>query len=428
MWVDLYVTNFGANLLLRNKGDGTFRDVTRAVGVDDRRWSTSAAFFDYDRDGWLDLYVSHYVKFDISDNRECFAASSARDYCGPNAYAPEPDRLFHNRRDGTFEDVTSKALASGEPGAGLGVVSADFNGDGWIDLYVANDGTANQLWINQRNGTFRNEALIAGVALNWTGQAEASMGVDAGDFDNDGDEDLFMTHLMEETNTLYTNDGTGMFEDRTLQLGLGGPSLAYTAFGAAWFDYDNDGWMDLLSLNGAVRMLGALSRDGDPYPLDQPNQIFRNLGGAKFEEVSAQGGHAFRLSEVSRGGAFGDVDNDGDTDVLVFNNAGRVRLLENLVGNRNHWLGLRLVDGLSGRDTLGARVEVVLEEGRSLWRRARSDGSYCSANDPRVLVGLGDSERIELVRVYWPSGTVETWTGPPVDRYSTLRKGEGDRK
>ena len=220
-WVDLYLTNLGPNRLYRNQGDGTFEDVTATAGVDDPRWSTCATFFDYDRDGALDLYVANYVDFESDPKRVCYGGSSARDFCGPKAYAPVPDRLFHNRGDGTFEDVTVASGIGKAYGAGFGVVADDFDGDGWVDLYVGNDGDPNLLWINQHDGTFRNVALWAGAAVDADGAAQASMGVDAGDFDGDGDDDLFMTHITQETNTLYVNDGKGLFEDQTIVSGLG---------------------------------------------------------------------------------------------------------------------------------------------------------------------------------------------------------------
>jgi predicted nucleotidyltransferase len=425
--VDLYITNLGSNQLYRNRGDGTFEEVTAKAGVDDPRWSTCAAFVDYDRDGDLDLFVSNYVDFETAPTRECYAASSARDFCGPDAYNPVPDRLFRNRGDGSFEDVT---IAAGikEYGAGFGVVTADYNLDGWIDIYVANDGDPNQLWINNGDGTFRNEALWAGAAINSEGAAEASMGVDADDYDEDGDDDIFMTHIMEETNTLYVNDGTGLFEDRTGAAGLASISLGKTGFGTGWFDFDNDGWLDLLVLNGAVRALAERVRAGDPYPLGQPNHLLRNRGNGTFEVASERAGETFPLIEVSRGAAFGDIDNDGDTDVLVANNNGPSRLLINQIGNRNHWIGLRLADDTVGRDALGARVQVILDDGSSRWRRVRTDGSFCSSRDPRVLVGLGPATKIKEVRVLWPDGRKETWRGLDIDRYTTLRQGSAPRE
>ncbi len=423
-WVDLYVTNFGKNQMYRNDGDGTFTEVSTGEDTDSE-WSVSAAFLDYDRDGWLDLFVGNYVEYSLSNPKKCYSSTGAVDYCGPRNYAGQPNRFFRNRGDGTFQEVSSQTGIAGRHGGALGVVTADFNGDGWIDIYVANDQRPNHLWINQGTGIYRDEALVAGCALNRDGKTEASMGVDAGDLDNDGDEDLFMTHLIRETHTLYLNNGRGWFEDQTFESELGVASLPYTGFGTAFLDYDNDGWLDILTLHGEVATIEALEKLRDPYPLHQPNQLFHNLGDGRFEEVTEQGGAVFKLSEVSRGGAFGDVDNDGDVDVLIVNNNGPARLLINNVGTRRHWLGLRLVGKESQRDMLGTRVEVVLSDGLTLLRRVRTDGSYGSSNDPRVLVGLGKKTRVAAVRAYWSGGRVEEWTDVSVDRYTTLRKGSG---
>ncbi|MCP4040526.1 MAG: CRTAC1 family protein, partial [Gammaproteobacteria bacterium] len=399
-WLDLYVTNLGPNQLWHNNGDGTFSDITGKAGVGEERLTVSAAFVDYDRDGWLDLFLANYVAFSTDNNRPCYAPSSARDYCSPKVYKPLSDRLFRNRGDGSFEDVSRRSGISTETGTALGVVVADFNSDGWPDIYVANDGLANHLWMNRQDGTFQDEGLLSGTAVNMEGMAEASMGVDAADFDGDGDEDLFMTHLIGETNTIYVNNGDGWFEDRTVATGLSAGSKSYTSFGTAWFDYDNDGDLDLLIANGGVNIILSLVQAKDPYPLHQPNQLFANLGNGRFKEVTSRAGGVFNLSEVSRGAAFGDIDNDGDTDVMVVNNGGRARLLINNLGNRNHWLGLRLLDK-RGRDAFGARVAVYRDNGVVQWRRARAEGSYASANDPRVLVGLGDSAQVSRVRVHW---------------------------
>jgi len=422
-WSDLYICNLGSNQMFLNNGDGTFTDATKKTGTDDTRWSTSAALFDYDRDGWLDLFVTNYLDFSVANSPACYAKTSAKDYCGPKAFRPLPDRLFHNKGDGTFEDVTTASGISKEFGAGLGVVTNDFDHDGWIDIYVANDGGPNQLWINQKNGTFKNQALLAGAAVNRDGQAEAGMGVDAGDFDGDNLDDIFLTHLMEETNTLYLNLGDSLFEDRTIETGLGRQTRRYTGFGTLWFDYDNDGWLDLLSANGAVQTLDDLARKGDRYPLGQPNQLFHNTGKGNFTEVSQEAGAAFQLLEISRGAAFGDIDNDGDTDVLISNNNGPARLLLNQIGSKNHWIGLRLIGAKSNRDMLGARVEIVCDKKSVLLRRARTDGGYCSAHDARVLVGLGDISKVEAVRVHWPSGKREEWKSLPIEKYVTLKEG-----
>jgi hypothetical protein len=422
-WVDLYVLNYGPNQLWRNNGDGTFTDVTARAGADDARWSVSGSFLDYDRDGWLDLYIGNYVNYSVANNVECF--NNIRTYCGPDGFVPVPDRLFRNRGDGTFEDTTAASQIGREYGPALGVSTADLDGNGWIDIYVANDLSENRSWMNQGDGTFVNTAQFNGSAYNDVGDAEASMGVDAGDFDGDGDDDLFVSHLITQTNTLYVNDGNGLFEDRSTRTGLGPPSLAFTGFGTAWFDYDNDGWLDIFVANGAVDLIPRLVQAGDPYPLHQTNQLFRNLGGGRFTEVSSSSGPVFELSEVSRGSAFGDIDNDGDVDIVLTNNNGPARLLLNAVGNQQHWVGLRLVDPATNRDMLGTRVAVIPVGGTPSWRRVRSDGSYASANDPRVLFGLGTNSEIEGVQAIWPDGTLETWTSVQTDQWVTLSRGTG---
>ncbi len=422
-WIDLYRTRRGPDQMFRNNGDGTFTDVSARTGTRQPQWAVSASFADIDRDGWLDLFVGNYVDHD--DTRECLTVLGARGYCGPQGFMPVPDRLYRNQGDGTFVDVTAEAQVARDYGRALGVVVADVDADGWVDIYVANDMLENQLWLNQQDGTFRNGALLAGVALNQEGAVEAGMGVDAGDVDADGDEDLFLTHLVTQTNTLYMNDGTGLFEDRSTMSGLGASSLQATGFGTLFLDYDNDGWLDILAANGAVAAIQALATANDPHPLHEPNQLFRNVGNGQFEDVTARAGKVFELSEVSRGAAFGDLDNDGDIDVVVTNNAGPVRLLINNVGNGNRWLGLRLVGGTPPRDMLGARVGVFRTDGPPLWRRARTDGSYASSHDPRVLVGLGDATLVRRVRVIWPSGRVEEWPNLAVDQWLTLTEGTG---
>jgi len=371
--------------------------------------------------------VLNYADFSVTKSPTCYAATTARDYCTPKVFRAPGNRLFHNKGDGTFEDMTAAAGVDKEFGHGLGVVTADFDGDGWVDIYVANDGDPNQLWIKRKNGTFKNEALLAGAAVNRDGKAEAGMGVDAGDLDANETEDIFVTHLMDETNTLFLNLGKALFEDRTREAGLGMPGHRFTGFGTLFFDYDNDGWLDLLVANGAVQLLPELMRRGDPYPLGQPNQLFHNTG-STFVEVSRQAGEAFQLLEVSRGAAFGDVDNDEDTDALITNNNGPARLLLNQVGSRNHWLGLRLIGKDAQRDMLGAQVGIVISKNRTLWRRVRTDGSYLSANDPRVVAGLGNAVQVEAVRVRWPDGAVDELKDPRVDQYTTLKEGASPHK
>ena len=420
---DIYVTNFGSNILYRNNGDGTFSDVTAAAGVDDPNWSTSTAFTDYDRDGDLDLFIANYVQFTVRANKRCAGADGKPDYCAPQAYAASRDRLFRNDGNGRFTDVTAAAGLDVAFGPGLGVTCADFNGDGWQDIYVANDGEDNQLWINRQDGSFENTALMAGVAINAYGKPEASMGVTAGDFDNDGDEDLFMTHLDRETNTLYLNDGMGNFLDATDRYKLGRTSLPYTGFGAEWFDLDNDGNLDLFVANGAVKIEETLR--GQPFPYQEINQLIRNDGKGTFVDITPDAGPALALQEVSRGAAFGDIDNDGDIDIAVANNNGPARLLLNEAATGNHWLSIRLQGTGSNRDGAGARVAVLREGKPPLWRRAHTDGSYLSANDQRVHFGLGDDAAIDSVVVRWPNGNHETWQDIGADRFVTLVEGSG---
>jgi hypothetical protein len=426
--IDLYVTTLGRNQLFRNNCDGTFTDVSKESGTDDPGWSSSAAFVDYDRDGWLDLFVGHYLGYSPEGNIQCYSVNGKPDYCPPHVYSAQPSHLFHNNRDGTFTDVTAAAGMSTEFGPALGVSTADFNGDGWIDIYVTNDGQQNQMWINQQDGTFKNTALFSGTALSGEGQAKSSMGVDAGDFDNDGDEDLFVTELTGQGSELYVNDGAGIFVEQGARSGLRFASLPFTGFGTAWFDFDNDGWLDILTVNGAVTSVEELVRAKDPFPLSQRKQLFRNVGGGRFEDVTKSAGAIFQKAAVGRGAAFGDIDNDGDIDVIVGNDNGPAQLLINEIGNRNQWVGFRLVGGGGLRDMLGARVGIVRADGSVIWRRARADGSYASANDPRVLIGLAQSPTISRARVIWPDGRIEEWADVPVNRYTTLKEGSGSAR
>lgn len=427
--IDLYATGFGPNRLLRNvsrAGHIAFEDVTEAAGVQDERWSTSASFVDVDADGRLDLFVVNYVAFGLSTHSPCRSRAGRRDYCGPQSYPPESDRLFWNRGDGTFLDVSGPAGMLDEPGSGLGVVSADFDRDGRIDVYVANDLQRNFLWRNRTppGGTpsFEEVALQSGAAVSMVGRAEASMGVVAADFDEDGDLDLFMTHLTEETNTMYENDGRGWFRDRSFESGLGAPSLENTGFGTAPIDFDRDGWQDLFVANGAVKSIEERVQAGDAYPLDQPNQLLRNRDG-RFVDVSAEAGSAVTREEVGRGVAMGDVDLDGRTDLLVANNSGPARLLLNRTPPAGDWIGLRVVT-TTGRDELGAEIDVHCGD-RVLRRRVASDGSYLSASDPRVHVGLATGGGVCTATVRHIGGRSETWTDLARGRVHVLRDGTG---
>lgn len=432
--IDLFVTNDGPNQLLLNRGDGRFVDGTAEAGLDDgEHLSVPAVFFDFDRDGWLDLYLGNYVDVPASPP-QCRDTTGGIDYCGPDSFAPTADRLLRNRGDGPngwlgFEDVTRTAGLAGVAAPALGAVAADFDGNGWLDLYVANDGRANHLWMNQgpdHAPRFLDQAVLAGCAVNATGSAEASMGIEAADIDLDGDIDLFMTHLISETNTLYLNQGDGMFEDATRSSGLGAASRPFTAFGTGAFDLGNDGLLDLIVLNGAVNNIPALVRQGDPYPLHQPNLLFVASAHGRFEDATGTMGTAFAVSEVSRGAIFGDVDNDGDTDIVVTNNRGPARLFLDAQGQDRAWLGLRVVSGSPPRDALGTHVTIA-QEGRTVRAmRVATDGSYASARDPRVRFGLGSDHRPQTVSVHWLDGRIERFADLAPGRYHTLRRGTGD--
>ena len=425
-WVDIYVTNFGANQLWRNRGDGTFEDVSQISNTEDPNWSVPAVFFDYDHDQRLDLYVGNYIDFDPDDNsRSCTDLTGAADYCGPNGFPSQPDRMLRNMGDGTFVDVTEASGLAAKARPALGAVVTDFDADGDLDLYVANDDQPNYLFINNGSGQFQEQALSRGVAVNNGGMAESSMGVDSGDFDGDNDFDLFMTHLTRETNTLYLNDGSGSFSDLTDVARLSAPSLLYTSFGTAGCDYDNDGRLDLIVVNGRIARDPVLAGKGDPFPLHQPNQVFRNVGSGSFEDVTALSGEGFQRSEVSRGLAIGDLDNDGDSDLAIANNSGPLRVLVNQIGSQNHWLGVQLTEGEPSRVALAATTTLDRSGEVPLLRQVRVDGSYASANDSRVLFGLGANPDTGTLRVRWSDGVVEEWRNLPVDSYNHLHRGSG---
>jgi hypothetical protein len=421
-WPDLYIASLESNRLFRSRGDGTFEDVTMESGTDDARWSVPTTWFDYDRDGWLDLYVGNYLEFDRENQKTCRTRTGVRDFCNPSAYVGVPDSLFHNRGDGTFEDVSLAAGLAGVASKSLGVVATDFNADGATDLYVTNDGVPNQLWIQTAKGQFDDQALLAGCAVNRQGQPEASMGVGAGDLDLDGDIDLLMTHLVGETNTLFLNDGAGGFFDATVMSGLGVASWKYTSWGVALADYDTDGRLDVAIVNGAVRVIDDLAEKGDPFPFHQPNQLFHNQGNGRFVEVTDRAGRAFARSEVSRALAVGDLDNDGDEDLVLANDNGPARVLINQVSPRGRWLALSLLHE-SGRDMIGAEVEVETDAG-TIVRRVHADGSFGASKDPRVLVGLGDGAEAHQVDIRWPdAGRLRLLLGQDERYFTVFREG-----
>ena len=418
---DLYVTNLGRDTLYRND-DGIFTDVTDAAGTGDAGWGTSAAFLDYDQDGDLDLFVVNYVVWSSASEPRCTGTGGQREYCGPNSLAaPARDSLYRNDGDGTFTDVSIDAGLDTANGNGLGIACADMNNDGWIDIYVANDGLPNQLWINQGDGTFRDEALLNGCAVSGEGVAEAGMGVAVADFDEDGFLDLFMTHLTGETNTLYMGGASGAFRDRTVASGLAAGSRMATGFGVGVADFDLDGHLDIFVANGAVKRPERPLDAEHPYA--EPEHLFRGLGNGEFEDVSIASGVSALPSGVSRGAAFADYDNDGDIDVVVIDNAGPARLLRNTAPRAGAWIGFRVEDA-NGAEVPGAVVELTTSAGAQSRVVGRAY-SYCSSNDPRVHFGLPPGASIETLRVRWPGAITETFEARKPNAVHVLRRGTG---
>lgn len=426
-FVDIYVTNYGPDALYHNDGNGRFTDVTAGSPMSAEAWSASAVFCDYDRDGFLDLYVTHYVTYDPTN--QCRNADGSLEYCSPQVFPGASDVLYHNNGDGTFRDVSLEAGIKGVSAPGLGVVCSDFNGDGLPDFYVANDGEANQLWQNRGNGKFVDGAILAGVALNAFGKAEAGMGVAAGDMDGDGDLDLFLTHLTHQTNTLYRNDGDLGFQDWSAPAGLGVSSLSWTGFGTGFLDYDHDGDLDIAVVNGRVQrhptVTGArLGRYWNPYA--EPNLLLRNEGNGRFSDGCTLAETFCSQVEVSRGLAVGDADNDGDLDMLLTSTAGRARLFRNDAPKNGHWLIVRAFDPALGRDAYGAVVTVVAD-GKAYVREADPGFSYLSSNDPRAHFGISGADTIERIVVRWPDGANEIFPGVGFDQSIVLKKGRGQK-
>lgn len=424
---DVFVANIGADRLYLGQGEGKFKDATREAGLRAesdwlRDWSTSAAFCDIDRDGFLDLYVVRYVIYDPSV--KCTDKAGRREYCGPSSFENRTDRLWHNQGDGTFRDITEKAGLGTANGAGLGVVCEDVDDDGWTDIYVANDGDPNQLWMNQQDGTFIDDALIMGSSVNAAGLYEAGMGVVAADFDNDADFDLFITHLRDETNTFYRNLGQGIgFEDHTSQVGLAVASTPYTGFGTAPYDLDLDGDLDLVIANGRVTRGSALTdRLGELWnPYGEPNLIYLNEAG-RFVLTPDAGPDFTGPVEVSRGLATGDLNGDGALDLVVSHIESPAGVF--LGRADGHWLIVDAVDPSLNRRALGARVTVESTLGRQV-RTVQGASSYLSSSDPRAHFGLGTVDSIDNVIVRWPDGEEETFVGPALDQAVVLRRGEG---
>ena len=431
-WVDVYVSQYGGGRLFRNRGEGHFEEVTRTAGVELFGWGASCSFFDYDRDGWLDLIVVHYVDYDPS--RACGPANGKPDYCHPRTFPGSDARLFHNLgRDKQgrwlgFRDVTVAAgLAKRAPG--LGVLCADFNGDGWPDILAANDAAANHLWINQKNGTFVDEAVLRGVAFNGLGNAQSNMGVSVGDVDGDGRLDLFITHLTEETHTLWRQTEKGLFQDRTAAAGLAAPHWRGTGFGTILADFDLDGAPDIAVVNGRVSRGTAAPADALPpfwRHYAERNQLFANDGSGAFHDISRGNRDFCGAFAVSRGLIWGDFDDDGRVDLVTTAAAGPARFYRNVAPRRGHWLIVRARDPALKRDAYGAVVTV--RAGKRTWVGLINPGqSYLSSGDPRAHFGLGTSERVDEIRVDWPDGSAERFDGGAADRVVKLNRGEGRR-
>jgi hypothetical protein len=431
---DIYITSFGKNVLYHNNGNGTFTDVTEktGVGTNGKRWNTGCAFVDYDRDGHLDLFVANYIDLDLATAP--LPESGPCNYkgilvaCGPPGLLGGKNILFHNNGDGTFSDVSEHAGIFQANGTyGLGVLTADFNNDGWPDIYVANDSTASALYENKKNGTFSDIAMEAGCALSADGKPQAGMGVSAADYDLDGNLDIVKTNFAGDTPSLYHGIGGGNFEDATFPAGLG-KHTQYLGWGCGFFDMDNDGWPDILICNGHVYPEVEQLRTEAGYP--QQKILYRNLRNGHFEDISKQGGAGILVPVASRGAAFGDFDNDGDIDVVVntVNDFPQLLRCDSRLGN--NWLKVKTIGTKSNRSAIGARLRCVTHppgetKPHSQIDEVRSGGSYISQNDLRVHFGIGKAEKVELLEIRWPSGAVDTLKDVKPNQMIVVKEGAG---
>jgi hypothetical protein len=421
--VDVFITAVGGNHLFHNEGGGRFTDVTERAGLAGAGFSTSALWFDYDNDGKLDLFVGRYVDWSIDKDLFCTLDGKTKSYCTPESYKGQSASLYRNRGDGTFEDVTRAAGLYDPTSKALGVAMLDVDDDGWMDLFVANDTQPNKLYRNRGNGTFVDIGVAAGVAFSEAGVARAGMGVDAADYDGSGRPSLVIGNFANEMMALYHNEGNSLFIDDSATAGIGRPSLLTLTFACFFFDFDLDGRPDIFAVNGHVA--DDINRVQPNITYAQPPHLFRNLGGGKFDEVTAQLGAAVRRPIVGRGAAYADYDNDGDLDLLITENHGPARLLRNDGGTRRNALRVKTIGTQSNRDGIGARVEIVLPDGGRQWQLVKTGSSYCSQSELPLTFGLGDATRAAQVRVRWPSGRVDTISGAGANQAITVQEGKG---
>jgi hypothetical protein len=421
--VDIYITCLGPNFLFRNLGNGKFADVTAKAGVADPGFSTSAAWFDYDKDGKLDLFIANYVEWSPENDLFCTLDGKAKSYCTPESYKGQSPTLYHNKGDGAFEDVTRQAGLHDPACKSLGVALMDHDNDGWTDVFVANDTQPNKLYRNNGNSTFADVGLTAGVAFSEAGVARAGMGVDAADYDRSDRQGLIIGNFSNETMALYHNEGTGLFIDEAPTSAIGQATLLTLTFGAFFFDYDLDGWLDIFAANGHVA--DDINAVQPKVTYAQPPHLLRNLGKKKFEEVTTKLGQAFSRPMVARGAAYGDFDNDGDLDLLITTNNGPARLLRNDGGNQNHFLRIKTIGTKSNRDGIGAKVTVRLPGGVKLWNVVKTGSSYCSQSELPVTFGLGSAEKVSQIEIVWPSGQRDVITEVAANQVITLQEGKG---
>jgi len=422
---DLYVTTVGSNHLYHNLGNGTFADVTAKAGVASPGFSASAVWFDYDNDGKLDLFVTHYIEWSVEKDQYCSLDNKNKSYCTPQTYKGESSRLYHNKGNGVFEDVTKRAGLLDPSSKALGVALLDFDNDGWMDLFVSNDTEPNKLYRNNHDGTFTDVGVNVGVAFSESGRVRAGMGTDAGDYDASGFPSLVIGNFTNESMSLYRNDGSGLFSDDSMKSGIALMTTQSLTFGCFFMDYDLDGLLDIVAANGHVSDDIAVVQPTLKYA--QPVGVYRNLGNKKFEDVSTMLGHALQKPVVGRGMAYADFDNDGDLDLVITANNGAARLLRNDNANQNDVLRLKLLGTKSNRDAIGARVTATTNTGTTLTRMVKSGSSYLSQSELPLTFGLGKPGSATSVRlqIAWPSGRKESLAGVQPNQFLTIQEGKG---